>query len=773
MSISLWGTEFFVTSTWDGDQTFPAVQAFASGGFVSVWEDRGGATTELRGQLFYANGGKHGVEFVINSTSANTQAEPTIALLSDGRFVVAWVDDSGANGEPGWGIRARVFNPDGSAVGSDFRVNTTSVLNQVQVSIAALADGGFIVTYSDTDFIDQSQAWTYSHVLSRAFGADLLAVSPTDSVVAADAGKIEFLSDAVGLDQGYVVVFAQQDTAASNSVLRGRIFGDDGVGATEFAISDFPGGNVLNPAATRLADGRFVVVWTEEAADGAKAIKARFFEADGTASGTAFTVNGIALATAPDMNDQIGVTALPEGGFAVTYTNPASPLRWDIRAAMFDGTGQRIGADTLISPADVEGSKALPSVTTLADGRLMTTWLDNSGRMFDPVGISGQILEIRTKAVSLSGTDADDDYIGTAFHDVLRGGNGEDWLEGADGNDFLEGGAGGDTLYGGVGNDILQGGAGADTLNGGTGDDVLDGGDGLDEMSGGAGDDTYILRNLSDVAFEEAGEGFDTAVVFEDVFLEAVSTIEALTAASGARVAFLTGNDDNNRLTGNEGANTIDGRSGDDTLIGGGGDDVFIIDSQGDRVSDASGYDKVVASASFALQEGSGIELLEADASSFWNTLSLTGDSAANIICGNSGWSTLRGMGGDDVLYGKSGKDSLSGGTGRDTFVFDTKPNKIFNRDKITDFKPVDDTIYLDNSVFKKLGKGSFTKPGKLNKAFFKISDKARDKNDYVVYDKKKGVLWYDADGSGKGAAVEISTLSKKLKMSALDFFVI
>ncbi|KAB0264848.1 calcium-binding protein [Microvirga brassicacearum] len=753
MSISLWGTEFFVNSTWEGDQTFPAVQAFASGGFVSVWEDRGGATTELRGQLFYADGNKHGVEFVINSTSANTQAEPTIAVLSDGRFVVAWADDSGADGEPGWGIRARVFNPDGSAVGPDFRVNTTGAEHQVEVSIDALANGGFVVTYSDFGAVNPTT--DYSHVRARVYGADLQPVAVADSTVAIDAAKLQALPEVVGLEHGYAVVFVEWDDATSNSVLRGRVFGDDGVGSTEFAISDFPGGDVRGPAATRLADGRLVAVWTEEAADGAKAIKARLFEPDGTASGTAFTVNGIALATAPDMNDKIGVTALPEGGFAVTYTNPASALRWGIRAAMFDGTGQRIGADTLISPVDVEGSKGVSSVTTLADGRLMTAWLDNSGRIFDPVGISGQILEIRTKAVSLSGTDADDDYIGTTFHDVLRGGNGKDWLNGADGNDVLEGGAGADTLYGG------------------TGDDTLDGGDGLDELTGGAGDDTYILRNLSDVAFEEVGEGFDTAVVFEDVFLEAVSTIEALTAASGARVAFLTGNADNNRLTGNEGANTIDGRSGDDTLIGGGGDDVFIIDSQGDRVSDASGYDKVVASASFALQEGSGIELLEADASSFWDTLSLTGDSAANIIRGNSGWSSLRGMGGDDVLYGKNGKDALSGGTGRDTFVFDTKPNKIFNRDKITDFKPVDDTIYLDNSVFKKLGKGSFTKPGKLNKAFFKISDKARDKNDYVVYDKKKGVLWYDADGSGQGAAVEISTLSKKLKMSALDFFVI
>ena len=69
--------------------------------------------------------------------------------------------------------------------------------------------------------------------------------------------------------------------------------------------------------------------------------------------------------------------------------------------------------------------------------------------------------------------------------------------------------------------------------------------------------------------------------------------------------------------------------------------------------------------------------------------------------------------------------------------------------------------------------KGRWRSPGKLNKAFFKIGAKAGDGNDYVLYDRTKGILWYDADGSGKGAAVQIATLSKKLKMSALDFFVI
>ncbi|WP_230532607.1 hypothetical protein [Microvirga roseola] len=105
--------------------------------------------------------------------------------------------------------------------------------------------------------------------------------------------------------------------------------------------------------------------------------------------------------------------------------------------------------------------------------------------------------------------------------------------------------------------------------------------------------------------------------------------------------------------------------------------------------------------------------------------------------------------------------------------MFDTKASRS-NKDKILDFKVKDDSIWLDNKYFKKLGKkGSEAKPAKLNKKFFTVGDKAKDKNDYLIYDKKKGVLYYDADGSGKDKAVEIATLRKKLRMTSKDFFVI
>jgi hypothetical protein len=147
---------------------------------------------------------------------------------------------------------------------------------------------------------------------------------------------------------------------------------------------------------------------------------------------------------------------------------------------------------------------------------------------------------------------------------------------------------------------------------------------------------------------------------------------------------------------------------------------------------------------------------------------------AGQILIGTSKADTLTGNVGNDSLYGKLGKDVLTGGAGKDTFVFDTKPNKRKNLDKIVDYSVADDTLWLDNKIFKKLGKkGSEAAPSMLAKKFFKVADKAKDKNDYLVYNKKTGVLSYDVDGSGSAKAVEITKLAKKLKLTHNDFFVV
>jgi len=301
-------------------------------------------------------------------------------------------------------------------------------------------------------------------------------------------------------------------------------------------------------------------------------------------------------------------------------------------------------------------------------------------------------------------------------------------------------------------------------------------------MEGGAGDDLYTVDNAGDQLIEVAGEGTDTVLSSVSMSLASILYVENL-LATGTDAIALTGNALANTLTGNVAANALNGGAGNDVLdggagndslnggsgadrlVGGTGHDTYFVDIKSDKVveSASGGIDVVSASISYGL--AAYVENLQASGS---GAITLTGNSLNNMLTGNGAKNTLKGSSGHDTLNGSKGNDLLSGGTGKDTFVFSTALSAKSNKDRILDWVAKDDTIRLENAVFKKL-----TKTGTLSKGFFVKGAKAKDKNDYVIYDSKKGVLIYDADGSGKGKAVEFAILSKNLNITEKDFFVI
>ena len=139
------------------------------------------------------------------------------------------------------------------------------------------------------------------------------------------------------------------------------------------------------------------------------------------------------------------------------------------------------------------------------------------------------------------------------------------------------------------------------------------------------------------------------------------------------------------------------------------------------------------------------------------NTSTINGTAANDaIVAGN----------GNDTLNGGVGNDTLAGGDGTDYFVLNAALSTTTNRDTITDFTS-GDHILLENAVFKKL-----LVAGALNTANF-VSGVAVDANDYILYNSGTGVLSYDADGSGKGAAVQIALIGNHAVLAASDFIVI
>lgn len=146
---------------------------------------------------------------------------------------------------------------------------------------------------------------------------------------------------------------------------------------------------------------------------------------------------------------------------------------------------------------------------------------------------------------------------------------------------------------------------------------------------------------------------------------------------------------------------------------------------------------------------------------------------SSNTLTGTSGNDSINGNGGNDRIFGKAGADVLTGGSGDDKFVFDTKLDGTI--DRITDFDPSDDYIYLDNAIFTKLGSGSMSSPNRLSGGYFEegAGVKADDSTDYITYDTASGVMSYDADGDGAGAPIPFAQLAPGLDITKYDIYVV
>ena len=220
---------------------------------------------------------------------------------------------------------------------------------------------------------------------------------------------------------------------------------------------------------------------------------------------------------------------------------------------------------------------------------------------------------------------------------------------------------------------------------------------------------------------------------------------------------------------GGSGNDTLVGNAAANNLNGGLGNDTYYIDGANDVIVDAGGNDTVYANFNYS---NPNIENVYVN-----GVLTTSGGATVTdgfaIHKGTSGKNTLVGSDSNDKMYGYAGNDILIGSKGIDIFVFNTKLNAKTNKDTVQAFVTKEDKVWLDNAIFKKLGKGTESKPEKLKKSFFKIGSAAGDANDYIILDKKKGVISYDVDGNGSQKAVAFAVFDKKALPSITDFFVV
>ncbi len=631
-------------------------------------------------------------------TAANeSQSTPLIIGLSNGNFLVAWVETgtTGVGTNAGTDIIGKIYDAQGNLVADSFRINDVYVIDdEGDFSIAATNDGGFVMVYVDDSIANVNEtgirwerydsAGTMIHnatIANENVAADFLGnpevtvnlltnesyVSYTDDVgantdingvIVSATGSVgaEFAmaqnsadSDSEGviavLTGGNVVSLYREVDGATTS-LEARIVNSAGV-LVNIASPTF--NTAFDPDIAALSDGNWVAVWTE-----GDNILYRVYGPTGSAITGALTAAGSA-----GFENEPAVVGLPQGGFAIVWDNDSTGA---LEGQLFTNAG---AADGSVFTVTGVGTTSI-DVGVSADGRLLITWIDqSSGEVFhsimDPRGatIDGGDFDNASRSFvnntgpitgnSLSNTITDS----IAINGTVIGGNGNDTFIGVDG-------------------------VTGDTFNGGSGTDTLD--------NSGVGFSPTVTVNLGAGTVDVSGGGnVETLISIENYIGGGEETI------IGSSVA--------NVLTGGSGANTIDGGLGADTINGGDGDDILLDGdaiTNGETFNGGAGIDTLDASSTGVLLDtvtvnlGAGTRVVSGGQSetliSIENYIGstggsetiigsgsanvLTGGSGNNIIDGGFGNDTLNGGEGNDLLTGGSGEDTVNGGGGDDTIFF-------------------------------------------------------------------------------------------------------
>jgi hypothetical protein len=259
----------------------PRVSCDAAGNFVVVWE----GSSDILAQRYDSIGVPLGSEFRVNTETSGSRQNPAAASDSSGNFVVVW-DGKGSGDSQG--VFAQRYDSTGAALGTEFRVNTTTAASQERPAVSCDAAGDCVVVWDGKGGADRFGIFAQRYdSTGAAVGTEFQVNSFSDS----GQRNAGVCSDAAG---DFVVVWQSGgDQDGDGSGVFGQRYDSTGAAAgPEFQVNSYTRNHQLSPAVACDTSGNFVVVWSSKNEDGSgDGIFSRRYDSTGTAVGNEFRVN--------------------------------------------------------------------------------------------------------------------------------------------------------------------------------------------------------------------------------------------------------------------------------------------------------------------------------------------------------------------------------------------------------------------------------------------------------------------------------------------------
>jgi hypothetical protein len=354
----------------------PDMALLPGGGYVVVWQGGSDASGsgQIQARIFNSGDNTADPSFRVSSGAGIL---PAVAARPDGHFLVVWRDRDGN------GIRARLFGPTGAPAAPQITLSSFSSDN-TEMDVAALPDGRFAVLWNGHASLELnlvSADGQSSEPAAQVEGyAGITGVDPL----------VESPAIAAQPDGGLAMVWTVRN---SLSIL--EFWEIDGAiltasaGVRQLDVgSGSPAGKIAGTTIATDAAGNIVVAWKEDAlGEVPNRIAVQLFDDAGQPRTLPFRAD-----EAPPLSGSwqtIGAPALalgPEGFFAVAWdATPAldpvgtpRPVSNQVYARVFEADGDPLGPQRMISPDDLRGSHD-PALVWAQGRELVAAWRRDPG----------------------------------------------------------------------------------------------------------------------------------------------------------------------------------------------------------------------------------------------------------------------------------------------------------------------------------------------------------------------------------------------------------
>jgi hypothetical protein len=255
------GSEFRVNTYTNSSQNNPALAMNNNGDFVLTWNSAGqdGSGWGVYAQRYNAAGVPQGSEIQVNTYTTNAQFAPDIAIDNSGNFVITWAS-SGADDESG--IYVRRFDATGAGVDAqEIRVNSATEYTESNPSIAMDSNGNFVVAWQSVNRLGDGYSDIYARRFSQNGTARDVADVPVNTYTTQAQSFPEIATNALG---DFVVTWDSLQPDSSYDIYARRF--DDSANSwaqvAETRINAYTMGNQSQPSITQNAQGDYVIAWS-------------------------------------------------------------------------------------------------------------------------------------------------------------------------------------------------------------------------------------------------------------------------------------------------------------------------------------------------------------------------------------------------------------------------------------------------------------------------------------------------------------------------------